>query len=662
MNDPKLAPAIGAAVIIIATLLAYLPAMKGDFVWDDDYYVSNNHLLANFDGLQKIWFGVLPHPSEYALPQYYPLTYTSFWIEYHIWGLNPHGFHVVNVVLHLCSAMLIWLILKKLDVPGAWLAAAIFALHPINVESVAWIAERKNVLSMLFFLSSLYVYLRYARIIKGSQETLQATPQANQLEWFKLPDEPARLYALAAVLFLCALFSKTIASSMPAVALLIIWWKRGKITLKDAMPLLPLFIVGFDMGLLTAYMEKMRVGVAMRPGDWIYASTPLGQFGAKCIIAGKAIWFYLLKLIFPHPLIFNYPRWMINPADPMQYLFPASVIVVLILLALSRKRLGNGVLVAALFYLITLFPAMGFIDVWPMRYSFVADHFVYLSNIGMIALIAAIAATYLSRAALTGLAGVLIVLMSIITFNQAELYKNLKTLWEKTLIQTHQKSWFAMNNYGVWIRDESSIRDPYIRLDDAEKWFNKVIALKPDHPEARLNLAVIAEQRAELAKIDQANKIPTTLPSKYQEQAIDFYRQALALAPNYIDAHYFLGKLLESMGRDNEATEQFRQTIAFYPRHELAREHLAALLIKQGKIDEAIQQLADSVETNPDSITAHKSLGTALLKKGDVVNGLGEWEQAMRLAPQDWTLPNGFGIYMFQSGENAKAVDYFQQA
>src|SRR5450432_476335 len=103
MNDPKLAPAIGAAVIIIATLLAYLPAMKGDFVWDDDYYVSNNHLLANFDGLQKIWFGVLPHPSEYALPQYYPLTYTSFWIEYHIWGLNPHGFHVVNVVLHLCS-------------------------------------------------------------------------------------------------------------------------------------------------------------------------------------------------------------------------------------------------------------------------------------------------------------------------------------------------------------------------------------------------------------------------------------------------------------------------------------------------------------------------------------------------------------------------------
>src|SRR5450432_524640 len=166
-RNPKLAPAIGAAIILVATLIAYFPAMRGQFIWDDDYYVTRNGLLTNFDGLQKIWFGVLPHPSEYPLPQYYPLTYTTFWLEYHLWGLEPAGYHTVNVILHLCSAMLIWLILRKLNVPGAWLAAAIFSLHPINVESVAWIAERKNVLSVLFFLASLYAYLRYAGIISG---------------------------------------------------------------------------------------------------------------------------------------------------------------------------------------------------------------------------------------------------------------------------------------------------------------------------------------------------------------------------------------------------------------------------------------------------------------------------------------------------------------
>ena len=168
-RNPKLVTAIGAAVIVIATLIAYIPAMNGKFIWDDDYYVTRNHLLTNFDGLQKIWFGVLPRPAEYALPQYYPLTYTTFWLEYRLWGLDPAGYHAVNVILHICSAMLIWLILKKLAVPGAWLAAAIFALHPLNVESVAWIAERKNVLSVMFFLSSLYVLLRYAGIIGGTQ-------------------------------------------------------------------------------------------------------------------------------------------------------------------------------------------------------------------------------------------------------------------------------------------------------------------------------------------------------------------------------------------------------------------------------------------------------------------------------------------------------------
>jgi Tfp pilus assembly protein PilF len=667
IKNPRFAP-IAGVVIALATLLAYAPAIRGNFIWDDDYYVSHNRLLLNIDGLQRIWFGVLPQPADYALPQYYPLTYTSFWLEFRLWGLNPAGYHVVNVILHICSALLIWLILKKLSVPGAWLAAAIFALHPINVESVAWIAERKNVLSSLFFLSSLYVYLRYAGIIGGAPAKIESlpsdSPQTNQIELFKLPDDPARLYALTTVLFLCALFSKTVTSSMPAVALLIIWWKRGRISVKDVLPSLPLFVVGFLAGMLTAYMERVRVGIALRPQDWIYAPTALGQFGAKCIIAGRVIWFYLGKLLFPYPLIFNYARWEIHPGNPLEYFFPASVIVVLLVIALSRKRLGNGVLVAVVFYLVTLFPAMGFVDVWPMRYSFVADHFVYLSEIGLIALIAAILAKYLSRPVFAGVATVVLALFFGMSFHQGEIYTSLPTLWRDTINKTQQRSWFAMNNYGVWIRDKSEFPvDPYARLDVAERWFKRVIEVKHDHPEARFNLAIVAEQRAALAKMAQNDLVPiTTQPGDYQQQAVDYFLEALKYDPNYIDARYFLGRLYLAMGNENDAVEQFRKIVELRPNHDLAHEELGMIAMQRGKIDEAIAEFYLAVQSSPDWIQGHKQLGGALLQKGDLVNGLAEWDEAMRLAPTDWTLPNEFGVKMAAANEDAKAVSYFQKA
>jgi Tfp pilus assembly protein PilF len=463
-------------------------------------------------------------------------------------------------------------------------------------------------------------------------------------------------------LFLCALFSKTIASSMPLVALMIIWWKRGKIGVKDVLPLLPLLVVEFFAGMLTAYMEKVRVGVAIWPQDWIYAATPLGQFGARCIIAGKVFWFYLGKIIYPHPLIFNYARWRIDASQPLQYLPAAAAIVVLSAVALSRKRLGGAILVSVFFYSITLFPAMGFIDVWPMRYSFVADHFVYLSAIGVIALIAGIAAKYLPKESFKWMAAVVLATFFVMTWNQGRLYSNLRTLWEETIRQTHEQSWFAMNNYGAWIRDEGPIRDPFLRLSDAEMWFDKVLQLKPDYPEAQFSLAVIAERRAALAKLEQANKIPTTQPSEYEQQAIDHYQKALAIQPNYIDAHFRLGELLESMGHADQAAQQYRQTVALYPRHEPAHERLGNLLMKNGKVDDAIAEFQLGVDGDPDSVDAHKALGKALLVKGDVADGLDQWETAMRLSPDDWRLPNEFGVYMANSGEYPKAVDYFKRA
>ena len=310
---------------MLATLVTYLPALRGQFVWDDDYYVTNNTLLRNLDGLQRIWLDITS-PSTYPLPQYYPMTHTTFWFEYHLWGMNPAGYHFDNVLLHIANALLIWLILRRLEVPGAWAAAGVFALHPLNVESVAWISERKNVLCGFFFFSSIYVYLRYCNVIPKP---------AGVREQFTLPDDPLRVYGVALLLFFFALASKTIAGTMPGVVLLLIWWKRGKLSLKkDVAPLLGFFALAIAAALLTGWMEVHRVG-ASGP-DWNIG--PL----ARILIAGRVAWFYLLKLLVPYPLIFNYPRWEIHVGDPVQWLFPLATIAVVVALWACASNLAGG--------------------------------------------------------------------------------------------------------------------------------------------------------------------------------------------------------------------------------------------------------------------------------------------------------------------------------
>ncbi len=671
-GHPRLAAGVGAAIIIAATLLAYVPALRSGFIWDDDYYVTANPLLRNWEGLQRIWTDVLPHPSEYPLPQYYPLTHTSFWIEYRLWGLNPTGYHLVNIILHTCNALLVWLILRKLSVPGAWLAAAIFALHPVNVESVAWISERKNVLSLLLFLTSLYVYLRYAGLIPGAEPSRQKPATLGEEDapftWFTLPNDPPRLYALAAVLFVCALFSKTVTSSMPVVVLLIIWWKRGKISVKDVLPLLPLFVVGVAMGSLTAYMEQVRVGVAARAEDWHFAPTAIGQFGARCIIAGKALWFYIAKLLLPYGLTFNYRRWTIDPSDLAQYLYLASAVLVLVLLALGRRWWGRGPLVAGLIYGITLFPALGFVDVWPMRYSFVADHFVYLSSIALIALAAAIAVRFLALEALAGVASIVLLLLLGTSFVHGKIFHDPDTLWKETWTRSGKTSWLAANNYGSLLLQRGN-------LNYAEQWFQEVLRLRPDHPEARRNLARIAIQRAARARraaattapasqaTTQAATRPTTQQiADYYQQAIDYYRDAIRVQPNYVDAHAELAQLLLSLGRQAEAAEQFHKVLELYPRHELAHEELGDMALKAGKLDQALEHFIRAAEINPDSVYAHVQLGTVLLQKGLASDGFAQWDEALRLSPGDPNLPNQFGATMASNGEYRKAVEYFQQA
>jgi hypothetical protein len=338
---------IASAALAIVCLAAYFPALNGQFLWDDDRHVSQNKALRSLDGLRRIWF--VPHTT----PQYYPLTHTTFWIEWRLWGDRTVGYHIANVLLHAINALLLWRLLRLLDVPGAWAAAMLFALHPIQVESVAWISERKNLLSMMFYLGAL-------------------------ITWWRGANGSGRGQLIAAfVLFVLALLAKSVACSMPAVALVLLWWKRGMLRWRDVWLLLPFFAVGLAMALLTGWTERTYVGAS--GADW--QLSPI----QRLLIASRTVWFYAMKLVWPARLTFSYPRWEVSSSQPWQYLFIVACAAVFTSLSLLRHRIGRGAVAAVTIFVGVLVPALGFVNTYPMRYSFVADHFQYMAGAALIA-------------------------------------------------------------------------------------------------------------------------------------------------------------------------------------------------------------------------------------------------------------------------------------
>ncbi len=447
--------------LLALTLVVYLPATQCQYIWDDDDYVTNNETLTSIGGLWRIW----AHPE--ATPQFYPLVHTTYWIEYRIWGLWPAGYHTTNILLHGLATCLLGMVLSRLNVPGAWLAAAIFAVHPVHVESVAWITERKNTLSAVFYLLAALTYLK-----SRESETKPNWP------W----------YAATIVLFCCALLSKTVTVTLPAALLLVTWWKFGKITRRDIAFLTPMFLLAIPFGLLTAWLETHHVGT--RHID--LGLSPI----ERLLVAGRAFWFYVGKLLLPVELTFIYPRWEASAAVWWQYLFPISFFALIAGLWTQRQRIGRGPLAAGLFFAGTLAPALGFVDVFPMRYSFVADHFQYLASIGIIVLVAAIVATKLTprfhRSQLIFAASLLLAILGVLTWRQCGIYTDAETLWRDT-IDKNPKAAIAYTNLGnLYTRENRN-------LDEAIRLLTTAIQLKTDDPaDAYSNRAVARQLRGDL--------------------------------------------------------------------------------------------------------------------------------------------------------------------
>jgi hypothetical protein len=435
-------------LLFLAVLAAYQPSWNGKPLWDDDAHITRPD-LRSFGGLARIW------TQLGATQQYYPLVHSVFWFEYHLWGEATLGYHLVNILLHFLSALLLVCIMRRLAIPGAWFVAAIFALHPIQVESVAWITELKNTLSGVFFFASTLLYLKF-----DSERT-------------------RKYYLIAIGLFILGLMSKSVIAMLPVSLLVIFWWKRGRVDWKnDVLPLLPFFIVGIASGLFTAWVERKFIGAE----GSVFAFT----FVERCLIAGRVVWFYLAKLICPVNLIFIYPRWNINQAVWWQYLFPVAALMLAGILWALRKR-SRAPLAAFLFFSAMLFPMMGFFNIYPFRFSLVADHFQYLACIGPIVLVSVGMESGIElinqkniRFLKPTLYGIVLLTLCVFTWKQCGMYADAETLFQ-TVIKKNPVCWMAYNNLG-------NIFSLTNKTDIAVSNYQKSLEIKPDYGEAHYNL------------------------------------------------------------------------------------------------------------------------------------------------------------------------------
>jgi tetratricopeptide (TPR) repeat protein len=568
-------PWLLASLLIVATFVAYQPVWHAGFVWDDDAWTTGiSVLLRDFSGLRRMWCQLS------ALQQYYPLSGTTFWLDYHLWSFRPLPYHLENVLLHAFAALLFWVLLRRLQSPGAWFAAAIFALHPVMVESVAWVTERKNVLSLVLYLGALLAYGRFTRFWNDEHNCASSTEGVSQRDW------PA--YALALTLFSAAMLAKVTAFSLPPVLLLVGWWKRGRIRWReDVVPVLPFLALALGLGLLIAWLEWHQVGAI--GSEWAI------PFPERCLIAGRVFWFYIGKLVWPANLCFVYPRWELDAGSWKQWLYPITAGATLVALWLARKRIGRGPAAAALFFVGTLFPVLGFLNVYFMRFSFVSDHWTYLPSLGLIALAGALVARAAERCrvpmALEGFAVVVLPVLALLTWSQGHIYHDIETFWRDTLMK-NPNAWMAHNNLGLALQEHGNNLEAKMHYEEA-------LRLKPDYADAHNNLGRVLVRLGRL------------------QEGIKHFEKAVQIRPGMVAAHFNLGVASEQAGRLQEAIGHYEQALRLSPDYAPAHNNLANLLAEDGHLTEAIEHYRRAVAADPQLETARNNLAVLLHRSQD---------------------------------------------
>ncbi len=615
---------------MLATLVAYFPATQAGYIWDDDSYLTENHLLETGQGLAKLWFEPGSHP------QYYPLVHTTYWLEMRLWGLNPMGYHLVNILFHSLSALLIWRIVTLLKIPGeipggfpgglpgglpgavGWVAAVVFALHPVGVESVAWITERKNVLStfcyLLGFLSAIGLFG-----LDGEKD---------RVHW--------RWLLPTLLCYVLALLSKTVTVSLPAAILVVVWYKWGKLHWRHGLAMLPLLIIGLTMGLHTAHMEQLHVGAVGQ--DWDIS------FLERCLIAGRIVVFYVEKLLYPANLIFIYPRWNIQVSNWLDWLPLLGVIAALLFLLFTHRKIGRGPLAAALLFGGTLFPALGFFDVYPMRFSFVADHFQYLPSIALIVLVVAAVTTGIRRLhwPRLGLIATVVMIPALgwTTYQRCYAYENEKTLWLDTVLANPQATIAYYNLGSMEMKADAPI--------NAILLFKQAIQVQPGHPLPYINLAAAYKQNKQIDSAIGA-----------YETAISLYT---GLEPERGGAHFHLGNLLLARLQYAQAAEQFRLASLCRPKHADTYRYWGDCLLQLKQYAQASESLRQATVLGQHEAQTWYNLGVALQQSRQPFEATQAYQQAIRADRQFAKAYANLGILHAMAGRLPTAIGLLTQA
>jgi len=626
---------VQALLIVAAGFWIYWPALQGDWLWDDDLLVTDNSRLRSFLGLWDIWFAA---PTTY----YWPLTWTLLWTEWHLWGNVPLGYHVCSLVLHLSSAFLIWRLFHRLGLRFGWLGGLLFVVHPLVVESVAWISEIKNTLSLPFFLLSC-----------GA--------------WLNAEEKKPSGYLRSVLYYLAAMLAKSSTIMLPAVLLLYCWWKRGRVTRQEITRLIPYGAIALMLGLATVcFQDTGNDPNALEPGGFV----------ARSIGVGTALFVYLGKFVLPVDLLPIYPRWALDSPSLFEVLTLPLLAGVLFGLWTQRKGWGRHVVFGFGFFLLNLLPVLLFMMMKYETMIWSMDHLVYVSIIGLIGLVVAgmgkLGDMVPSSLRLYGMGAVAMVMAWLAwqSHGYAGRFIDQETLWTYTL-QLNSEAWVAHNGLGNVLVQKK-------RVPEAIEQFEWALKIKPDDAEAHNNLgnALVQAGRTSEAteQFEQALKLNPKLAGAHGNwgnalmqagrvrEAMEQYEQALKLEPDSADAHYNLGNALVQAGHIPESMEQYEQALAINPDLVDAHSNWGNALLQTGRVPEAIDQFELALKLRPGSADVHYNLGFALLQTGRSAEAIDQFEQALKINPNYAEAHGNLGVALFQIGHTPEAVEQFEQA
>jgi tetratricopeptide (TPR) repeat protein len=592
-------PFIAAVLIIGTALIVYVPGIHGGFILDDDLYLTQNKLIADADGLYSFWFTTLA-------TDYYPVSNSTLWLEWRLWGLNPTGYHVTNAILHALASFLVYLVLTQLRVPGALLAAVIFAVHPVNIESVEWIAQRKGLLAMVFFLLSVLWYLRSQ--IESPTLNLQ--------------------YGLSLLAFVLAMLSKSSVATLPLVLLLLVWWRRDLIR-RDWILIAPFFLLTIVMVRINVWFQEQSMGDFIRSAGFV----------ERLLSAATVVWFYLYKAVCPIGLMFIYPQWKVRVNDPIWWAPLVAFIVVSLILWRARNGWGRSLFVAWSYFVVMLVPVMGFTDFGFMKYSLVADHYQYIAIVSVIAVFSGWWSLWLQRGApggrriamATGIVGVGVLIG--LSWQQVEIYRDAPTLYLATT-ERNPACWIAHYNLGCILSEQKELPQAVARFEEALKY-------KSDYPEAHDNLGVAL-----------------ALEHRYPE-AIGHYREAVRIKPDLARPHLNLGISLAYTGSLDDAVAQFREAIRIDPQLAEAHFNLGGALALQKKIPEAIASYEEAVKLKSDWREPRLRLSKLLADAGKLDLAAAHLSDLLRLRADDMNAHEQLGAILVAQGKFNNAIPHF---